>query len=75
MAISIDELMLVVFCLVDDWYQCKGARLLGRTVGAKPVFSDSELLTLMLAIDFFRAAKSQRLRRTALPTACLPGTP
>jgi len=60
MSISIDELMLVVFCLVDDWYQRKGARLLGRTVGAKPAFSDSELLTLMLAIDFFEFTSERR---------------
>ena len=60
MAISIDELLLVVFCLVDDWYQRKGARLLGRTVGAKPAFSDSELLTLMLAIDFFEFTSERR---------------
>ena len=60
MAISIDELLLVVFCLVDDWYQRKGARLLGRTVGAKPTFSDSELLTLMLAIDFFEFTSERR---------------
>ena len=60
MAISIDELLLVVFCLVDDWYQRKGARLLGRTVGAKPTFSDSELLTMMLAIDFFEFTSERR---------------
>ena len=60
MAISIDELLLVVFCLVDDWYQRKGARLLGRTVGAKPAFSDSEMLTLMLAIDFFEFTSERR---------------
>jgi hypothetical protein len=53
-------LLLVVFCLVDDWYQRKGARLLGRTVGAKPTFSDSELLTLMLAIDFFEFTSERR---------------
>ena len=60
MSISIDELLLVVFCLVDDWYQRQGARLLGRTVGAKPTFSDSEMLTLMLAIDFFEFTSERR---------------
>jgi len=60
MSISIDELLLVVFCLVDAWYQRKGARLLGRTVGAKPTFSDSEMLTLMLAIDFFEFTSERR---------------
>ncbi len=33
MYISIADLMLVTFFLVDNWYQRKGARLLGRTVG------------------------------------------
>jgi len=60
MNISIADLMLVTFVLVDDWYQRKGARWLGRTVGAKPDFSDSEMLTLMLAIDFFEFTSERR---------------
>lgn len=60
MYISIADLLLVTFCLVDDWYQHKGARLLGRTVGAKPAFSDSEMLTLMLAVDFFEFTSERR---------------
>lgn len=60
MSISIPELMLITFCLVDDWYQRTGASLLGRTVGAKPEFSDSEMLTLMLAIDFFEFTSERR---------------
>lgn len=51
--ISIADWLLVTFVLVDDWYQHKGVYLLGRTIGSKPEFSDSEMLTLMLAIDFF----------------------
>jgi Transposase DDE domain len=58
--ISIADLMLVTYVLVDDWYQRKGARLLGRTVGSKPEFSDSEMLTLMLAIDFFEFTSERR---------------
>jgi hypothetical protein len=53
--------VLVTFCLVDDWYQRKGARLLRCTVGSKPKFSDSEMLTLTLAIDFFAGWISPRL--------------
>lgn len=60
MYISIADLMLVTFFLVDNWYQRKGARLLGRTVGSKPEFSDSEMLTLMLAIDFFEFTSERR---------------
>ena len=60
MNISIADLMLVPLELVDDWYQHKGARWLGRTVGSKPEFSDSEMLTLMLAIDFFEFTSERR---------------
>ena len=60
MYISIADLMLVTFVLVDNWYQRKGARLLGRTVGSKPEFSDSEMLTLMLVIDFFEFTSERR---------------
>lgn len=60
MYISIPDLMLVTFVLVDNWYQHKGARWLGRTVGSKPEFSDSEMLTLMLAIDFFEFTSERR---------------
>ena len=60
MSICTAELMLVTYCLVDDWYQRKGARLLGRTVGSKPEFSDSEVLTLMLAIDIFEFTSERR---------------
>jgi len=51
---------LVTFVLVDDWYQRKGIYLLGRTVGSKPGFSDREMLTLMLAIDFFEFTSERR---------------
>lgn len=38
-----------LYTIVDDWYQAEGARLLASKPGAKPVFSDSEVLTLSLA--------------------------
>jgi len=58
--ISIEELFLVTFVLVDDWYEQKGKSWLGRTVGDKPTFSDSEMLTLMLALDFFEFNSERR---------------
>jgi hypothetical protein len=58
--ISVEELFLVTYALVDDWYNQKGQYLLHRTVGVKPVFSDSEMLTLMLAIDFFEFTSERR---------------
>jgi hypothetical protein len=60
MLITIENLFTVVFVIVDDWYQDKGERLLGRTVGVKPEFGDSEMLTLMLAIDFFEFSGERR---------------
>lgn len=60
MNISIADLLLITLVLVDDWYQRKGVHLLGRTVGAKPEFADSEMLTLMLAIDFFEFTSERR---------------
>jgi hypothetical protein len=41
-----------MYVLVDDWYEQNAPRLLKGKVGAKPVFSDSEVITLMLAMDF-----------------------
>lgn len=58
--ISIEDLFLVTLVLVDDWYESKGKYILNRTVGVKPTFSDSEMLTLMLAIDFFEFSSERR---------------
>jgi hypothetical protein len=47
-----ETLLTIMYVLVDDWYQAKGHKLLKGKPGAKPVFSDSEVITLMLAMDF-----------------------
>jgi hypothetical protein len=47
-----ETLLTIIYILVDDWYQAKGHKLLKGKPGAKPVFSDSEVITLMLAMDF-----------------------
>lgn len=60
MLISIEDLFLITLVLVDDWYQRQGKQLLGRTVGQKPTFTDSEVLTLMLAIEFFEFTSERR---------------
>lgn len=60
MLIPINELFLVTHFLVDTWHLCKGKHLLGRTVGDKPTFSDSEVLTLMLGMDFFEFTSERR---------------
>ena len=51
-SISINELLTIIFVLVDDWYQENGKKLLKGKPGAKPEFTDSEVITLMLAQDF-----------------------
>lgn len=54
MSTSIDmvSILTIMYVLVDDWYKAKGQALLKGKPGAKPEFSDSEMLTLMLGQDF-----------------------
>ena len=58
--VTIEELFLITFVLVDDWYQQKGQHLQNTRIGVKPVFTDSEILTLMLATDFFGFTSERR---------------
>lgn len=51
-SIDIETILTIIYVLVDDWYQSKGQQLLQGKVGRKPIFSDSEVITLMLAEDF-----------------------
>ena len=51
-SISIAELLTIIYVLVDDWYQVHGYKLLNGKVGKKPVFKDSEVISLVLAHDF-----------------------
>ncbi len=51
-SISFVDLATIVYVLVDDWYQDHGRHLLQGKRGAKPVFSDSEVITLLLLMDF-----------------------
>jgi len=51
-SIPISDLLTIIFVLVDDWYQAYGHKLLNGKAGKKPVFKDSEVITLMLAHDF-----------------------
>jgi hypothetical protein len=44
--------MTTIFVLVDDWYEGHGRQLLHGKVGSKPEFTDSEVITLLLAMDF-----------------------
>ncbi len=51
-SIDMESLLTIIYVLVDDWYKTEGNKLLEGKVGSKPVFSDSEMLTLMLAHEF-----------------------
>lgn len=51
-SITIPELLTIIYVLVDDWYQAHGQKLLKGKPGAKPEFSDSEVITLMIAQDY-----------------------
>ncbi len=62
MTISFVEVLTVLFVLVDDWYQTEGVHLRNRTVGVKPDLSDSEMLTLMLAVDRLEFTSARRCR-------------
>ena len=48
----ITEILTIIFVLVDDWYQIEGSKFLEGKVGRKPIFTDSEVITLMIAQDF-----------------------
>jgi hypothetical protein len=52
MSIDIETILTIIYVRVDDWYQSKGRKLLQGKVGRHPMFSDSEVITLMLAEDF-----------------------
>ena len=51
-SIPFDDLLTIMYVLIDDWYQQHGRRLLRGKPGVKPTFSDSEVITLLLAMDF-----------------------
>lgn len=51
-SITIPDLLTIIYVLVDDWYQAHGRKLLSGKAGAKPEFSDSEVITLMIAQDY-----------------------
>ena len=51
-SITLEQVFIAVYVLVDDWYRTEGAALLRTKVGAKPRFSNSELMTLMLVHDY-----------------------
>lgn len=51
-SIPMIDLFTIIFVLVDDWYKSEGTKLLCGKAGAKPEFTDSEMITLMLVQEF-----------------------
>lgn len=51
-SISIEDLFTFIYFIVDEWYLSIGQRLLKGKTARKPSFTDSEVITLMLAQDF-----------------------
>ena len=51
-SINMVDILTTIYVIVDDWYATTGKDLLAGKAGAKPMFSDSEMLTLMVAQDF-----------------------
>lgn len=46
---SVETFLTVLYCVIDELYQQHAPTCLGGKVGCKPEFSDSEVLTLMVA--------------------------
>jgi hypothetical protein len=51
-SIDFETLLITMYVLVDDWYQAEAKHFRAGQPGCKPVFSDSEVLTLVLAMEF-----------------------
>ncbi|MBN2257016.1 MAG: IS982 family transposase [Anaerolineaceae bacterium] len=58
--IDMETLLTVMFVIVDDWYIVEGMQYLRGKRGVKPAFSDSEMLTLMLAMDVLSYESGRR---------------
>jgi hypothetical protein len=51
-SIPISEILLYIFVLVDDWYQAHVSDVRKHKPGKRVDFSDSEVMTVLLAMDF-----------------------
>jgi hypothetical protein len=51
-SITINDIFTIIYVLVDDWYKAEGNKYLKGKAGAKPEFTDSEVITLMIAQEF-----------------------
>lgn len=51
-SIPISEILLIIYVLADDWYQEHASEYRQGQPGQKPEFSDSEMMSVILAMDF-----------------------
>ena len=51
-SISVCDLLLFIYVLVDDWYQIHATEFRKGQPGKRPELSDSEVMTMMLAMDY-----------------------
>jgi hypothetical protein len=63
MNMPVDAFLTALYTKVDDWYQTEGQALLAGKAGAKPLFADSEVITLALAQYWCGFAKEREWLR------------
>lgn len=51
-SIDFETLLIIIFVLIDDWYESEGKFLKGSRPGARPEMSDSEVLTMAVIMDY-----------------------
>ena len=60
-SIPISEILLYIFVLVDDWYQEYAGTYRQGKPGQKPEFRDSEVMSIMLSMDFIPFPSERQL--------------
>jgi hypothetical protein len=55
-----DDIFLHIYIIVDDWYQAHATDFRKRQPGKKPNFSDSEMMTVMIAMDYIPFPSEQQ---------------
>jgi len=58
--LSYDTLFAAVYTVIDDWYQEEGGQLVRSRPGPKPLFGDSEVLTLAVVRDLEGETRERR---------------
>jgi hypothetical protein len=58
-----DAFLTTLYTIVDDWYQHNAPRLLAGKAGKKPLFSDSEVMTLSLVQHWLGMSEEREFLR------------